>query len=359
MAAPAANAQTIAKQPPVFEYGEKFELWYQQFSAYCTICGVTPENKYNSFITFLSQRSFSIVNNLALTDAQKQNMDEENAFKLVRNALRTQKSSIPSRIQLQNRFQKQDESLPDYMFALENLANSAYPGTDNVAVRTTTVVDQFCVGVLDKDVSIELLKNTYPTAAEALTDAHKFTSAYEIRNLRLGDSSSHNVEILVSEVNRPNNYRDTYNYGSDRYSKDYSRDYNYNSRDNYNYSRDQNYKSNRGQNDKQGEKSQNSGQYYNKGQYNPGHYSQNTGQYYNRGQYNTQNSDYYKPQNSNYYNRPTDYRNSTYRADPRKLGQYRPPKRCFTCNQLDHVAAFCKANIECHKCHQLGHYRYE
>ena len=61
-----------------------------------------------------------------MSDAQKQNMDEENAFTLIKNTLRTQKSSVPFRIQLQNRFQKQDEYLPDYMFALEKLKLRPY-----------------------------------------------------------------------------------------------------------------------------------------------------------------------------------------------------------------------------------------
>lgn len=214
-----ANPVHIAKQPIVFEYGTDFSLWYQQFTAYCTICNVTQANKFNSFITFLSQRAFSLINTLALTDAQKADIDAEEIKKLITNILTLHKTNIPCRIQLQHRVQNDEESLCDFMYNLEKLANSAYSGEANAVLRTTVVIDQFCIGVKDQNISIELLKNTYRTVVDTLNDAQKFASAYEIRNLKLGVKVEQSQPVEIFANTEQNNMYNNHNKYTDRYHR--------------------------------------------------------------------------------------------------------------------------------------------
>lgn len=241
----------IAKQPSVFEVGADFDLWYTQFSAYCTICKVTVETKYSTLITFLSPRSYSLVNSLSLSDAQKANIDEESSLKAITNALTVRKNNVPFRIQLQHTVQDENESLSDFMYSLEKLGNKAYPGNDNNVVRTTIVVDQFRLGVHSNDLSVELLKNTYQSTHDVLDAAQKFESAYEIIKLRKTATSQSlhtNVDVLANtsyvhttnnaNAHSNNNYSNNkhgYNNTNSKGNSERPRQYNNNVNDNPNY----------------------------------------------------------------------------------------------------------------------------
>lgn len=291
----------IAKKPGAFEYGpeEDFSTWYLQFNAYCTLCDVSAANKYTSFITFLNPRAFSLVHSLNLSTAQKEAMDNAATLALITDVLTVRKSNVPCRIQLQHSKQTADQTLSDFMYTLEKIAIQAYPGTDNSAIRATLVIDQFCIGVLNKDVSIELLKHAYKTIPDAVGDAQRFAAAYEIRNLGASEQGEQ--------------YRPVDVYHTDLRNRSDNNQYN---------SHQHNANSYRGRN--------------NVGRGNV-----------NRGNGNRRN------------NRPRPQHNQDNRTESSTPSGSRGSARCYTCQRTGHYANECKAHIECYNCHKMGHFSYE
>ena len=368
----------IARQPVVFEVGNDFDQWYTQFSAYCTICGVTAENKYTTLITFLSPRAYSLVNTLALPEGQRANIDAEEPLKSLRNALTSKKSNVPFRIQLQHRMQKHDESLSDYMYELEKLANKAYPGNDNVVLKRTVVIDQFSMGVENKDLSIDLLKHTYTTTHELLQNAQQFESAFEIARMRqaalLQPAQSQFDVFANTSTDTSTNVHSRDVYNSETIDKDvYDNVQNvYNdSKDMYNYNSGSKHRYTDQKNDNNWYGSS-SGAYYGGNNYTNGRYGRNQGAYVPGNNVQSANKANYtnRPQNAGYsqynahgndqnarYDQNTTYgQNSNYR---RSNFRQKRPVICYACNKPNHYSYQCKTNIECYACHARGHYSYE
>ena len=318
------------------------------------------------------------MNTLALAEGQRANIDAEEPLKSLRNALTSKKSNVPFRIQLQHRMQKHDESLSDYMYELEKLANKAYPGNDNVVLKRTVVIDQFSMGVENKDLSIDLLKHTYTTTHELLQNAQQFESAFEIARMRqaalLQPAQSQFDVFANTSTDTSTNVHSRDVYNSETIDKDvYDNVQNvYNNiKDMYNYNSGSKHRYTDPKNDNNWYGSSSSA-YYGGNNYTNGRYGRNQGAYVPGNNVQSANKANYtnRPQNAGYsqynahgndqnarYDQNTTYgQNSNYR---RSNFRQKRPVICYACNKPNHYSYQCKTNIECYACHARGHYSYE
>ena len=168
---------SVAKQPSVFKLNttDDFQTWYAQFTNYATAVSIDPKNQFVALSSFLDTSAFTIVQNLEFAAGDKE--DPIKFGPILERALK-RKDKIPPRLALRYRVQESDESLAEFAFALEMLANKA--GVAKPA-KEELLVDSFCTGVRDTDLSIKLLEDSFDALSLALEQAQKIDGASKIR----------------------------------------------------------------------------------------------------------------------------------------------------------------------------------
>jgi hypothetical protein len=191
--------KAIVKQPSVFKLNstDEYSTWYAQFTNYCTAVKIEAKDRFLVLSSFLDTPAFAVVQNLGISDADQADPTLYSAR--LEEAL-TPKEKIPPRLALRYRAQEPDESLADFAFALEKLATKA--GVP-AASRPELLVDSFCTGVRDTDLSIKLLETSFTNLTLALDQAQKIESASKIRKFvrpsNNNPAESANLEILAAE----------------------------------------------------------------------------------------------------------------------------------------------------------------
>lgn len=190
------DTKVIARQPPEYKHSENdFSSWFAQFQNFADAMKIDNKNRFMTLKSYLDSASFAIVQNLEIADAAK---EDPALFKpLLEKALIVDK--IPPRLELRFRTQKSDESLSDFATALQKLCTkAAIPQT----AREETLVDSFCTGVRNTELSIRLLETSFATLSLALDQAQKIEGASKIRNFVRPATSNSNVddevEVLVA-----------------------------------------------------------------------------------------------------------------------------------------------------------------
>ena len=195
----ADNHKIVVKQPAVFKLNssDEFSIWYAQFINYAEAVGIEKANTFVALKSFLDASAFSIVENLEVSD---ENKADPAKFKSTLEEALSRKDKIPPRLALRYRSQETDESLADFALALEKLANKAGVHKD---ARPQLLVDSFCTGVRDTDLSIKLLETHFDTLTLALDQAEKIESASKIRNFvrpsKAKTDADTGLEILAAE----------------------------------------------------------------------------------------------------------------------------------------------------------------
>ena len=195
----------FVKKPSVFKQdsNDDFSIWYAQFANFAEAAKLAKADVFGALCSYLDNAAFSIVQNLELSAEVRGDPDKFRPF--LEKSLGFQ-DKIPPRLALKYRTQKPDESLADFAVALSKLATKA--ATAN-ATKEETLVDSFCTGVRDTDMSIKLLENNFTTLSLALEQAKKIEGASKIRDfVRPNTNSNAELEILASsETNkRPSKY---------------------------------------------------------------------------------------------------------------------------------------------------------
>ena len=323
-----------ARAPCTFVYGNDFKLWFDQFLNYCdagkavqtsteeatTSNQAQPQGETNRnfklFLTFLCPKSFQIAQNLGISEDEQKNLKQ--CYNKLAKALSTDEDQIPARLSLKYRRQKPTESLSNFAYELELLGNRVYTEGES-AQKQFYLVDCFCTGLIDTQLSIKLLQENFKTLNEALSAAQNANSAINIRKLIDKQEDNPNTaphfDILnVDTTTSPNKHtltthqtpdtqnntnihrqgRDPDSIGTDGRRQEYRQDYR---------QEQQNFYNQRSANNPQ----------------NPNYFPRNS---YNQTSANN-------PQNPNYFSRNT-------------YGTRNTNRTCYFCGRLNHIERFCK-----------------
>ena len=196
-----ATGKITVKQPSVFKLNsiDDYPTWYAQFNNYADAVKIDTADRFVALRSFLDTPAFTVVENLEIADADK--ADPAKFGPILEGALKRE-DEIPPRLALRYRAQEPKESLADFAFALELLANKADIPR---ATRPELLVDSFCTGVRDTELSIKLLETSFNSLTVALDQAQKIEGASKIRNfVRPATTTSadddNGLEILASET---------------------------------------------------------------------------------------------------------------------------------------------------------------
>ena len=148
--------------------GTDFEAWRAQWTSYCTLSGLAgeaAETKVQVLTLCLSRETLTIVNNLGLTEEQRNDVDT---------VIRAIKCHIDGQINesvecrnLRSRRQQTGESFDDFLVALRELTKTCNFCSDQCAKKN--IRDQIIEGLIDKDTVEHLLQQQELTMKAAIT----------------------------------------------------------------------------------------------------------------------------------------------------------------------------------------------
>ena len=165
--------ESAVKRPDVFQYGEDFDLFYRQFGTFAKILNIEQARRYNLLLSFLDKKSFNIIEGIVISDNEKLNIDD--VLPKLKKALTV--SKIPANIELRFRKQLYNETLHDFGYAIQCLGSSAY-GLH--CLKHSSVIDAFCMGVIDAGICAKLLSKDFKTLPDAISFATNIDSATRV-----------------------------------------------------------------------------------------------------------------------------------------------------------------------------------
>ena len=110
----------IAKSPEQYRLKNNFPCWLKQFRNYIELLNVPANNIYRTFLSFMDDESFAIVENVALNQAQRNDFFDNETQTLIRTAIKNRQGErVPAEYMLRFRKQKEGESVEQYANELE------------------------------------------------------------------------------------------------------------------------------------------------------------------------------------------------------------------------------------------------
>ena len=168
------------RKPEKYEYPEDFEIFFRQYKTFAknVKCEATAQD--DLMLGFLDRKSYQLVEAITFTDAENTAIAEhiDAALPKLKVAL-TPPDKMPAKIELKFRKQKLNESLGKFGLAIQNLGMSAF-GRDH-ALNNGQVIDAFCIGVRNTDLSAKLLGSQFENLADAIAFAHNKESSETIK----------------------------------------------------------------------------------------------------------------------------------------------------------------------------------
>lgn len=331
-----AQVQVLVKQPSEFEFGDDFGLFFDRFMAFIRHSKCDLKSQYNLFLSYLDDTSFKKVRAIEFTAENKTEnaIDLEKSLQLLKTALT--KDDVPINVQLRYRRQKPDESMDDFGDAVRSLGQLLY---DTGCETNSMVIETFCVGLSDSDLSAKLLQKKFETLTSAMKYANsrkqnKCIKSFLAENTA-GQSSALGQDITVLPANVQDVPRQTGNPNMAGQVSNPPKFYN--------------------------NRSQNANVRYDRPSY---HNNQSQDVRYDR-------PSYHNNQGQNVrYNGPNNRSNQgqSYGAPKFQYSQQRETRTCHFCSEAGHLQKFCPKrkfdqgdqkynNVVCHRCHQRGHIR--
>ena len=117
--------------------GSDFKAWKTQWTSYSTLSGLSnasAETKVQVLSLCLSRETLAVVNNLGLTEEQKQ--DAEAIITVVKRHIDGQLNESVERRNLRRRTQQPGESFDDFLVALRELAKTYNYCSDQCSQKT-------------------------------------------------------------------------------------------------------------------------------------------------------------------------------------------------------------------------------
>ena len=148
--------------------GADFEAWKAQWASYCTLSGLADEaaaTKVQVLTLCLSRETLAIVNNLGLSEEQRNNVDT--IIRAIKRHIDSQTNESVERRNLRSRRQQTGESFDDFLVALRELTKTCNFCTDQCVQKN--IRDQIIEGLIDKDTVEHLLRQQELTLEAAIT----------------------------------------------------------------------------------------------------------------------------------------------------------------------------------------------
>ena len=148
--------------------GADFEAWKAQWTSYCTLSGLAGEEaatKVQVLTLCLSRETLAIVNNLGLTDEQRNSVDA--IITTIKRHIDGQINESVERRNLRSRTQQQGESFDDFLVALREMTKTC--NFCNAQCTQKSIRDQIIEGLLDKDTVEHLLRQQELSLEAAIT----------------------------------------------------------------------------------------------------------------------------------------------------------------------------------------------
>ena len=148
--------------------GADFEVWKAQWTSYCTLSGLAGKDaatKVQVLTLCLSRETIAIVNNLGLSEEQRNNVDT--VIQAIKRHIDGQINESVERCNLRSRTQQPGESFDDFLVALREMTktcNFCSPLCVQKNIR-----DQIIEGLLDKDTVEHLLRQQELSLDNAIT----------------------------------------------------------------------------------------------------------------------------------------------------------------------------------------------
>ena len=167
------------RKPEKYEYPEDFEIFFRQYKTFAKNVKCEQAAQYDLLLGFLDRKSYQLVEAITFTEAEKTAIAEniDAALPKLKAAL-TPPDKMPAKIELKFRKQNLKESLSEFGFAIQNLGMSAF-GRD--ALNNGQVIDAFCIGVRNTDLSAKLLGSQFTNLSEAIAFAQNKENAETIK----------------------------------------------------------------------------------------------------------------------------------------------------------------------------------
>ena len=148
--------------------GADFEAWKTQWTSYCTLSGLAGEEaatKVQVLTLCLSRETLAIVNNLGLTEEQRNSVDA--IITAIKRHIDGQINESVERRNLRSRTQQQGESFDDFLVALREMTKTC--NFCNAQCTQKSIRDQIIEGLLDKDTVEHLLRQKELSLEAAIT----------------------------------------------------------------------------------------------------------------------------------------------------------------------------------------------
>ena len=214
----------IVKQPDIFVYGEDFDIFMDRFEAYLTNTNAVKTSHYTLLLSYVDGVSFRKLRSLQFTDEHKTEdvVDLKKARKLLKSVLQKQ-TTVPYSIQMKYRTQKDKESITDFGYEIQVLAQKAE--IENVDT-SREIIEAFCSGLNDSQLAAKMLLklDTFTSLKDAIEYAMQRESTQKIndfitvsRRTQLASEKSVNIlandfsEIMLDEKEIASSSNDTTN----------------------------------------------------------------------------------------------------------------------------------------------------
>ena len=197
--------QAYVKVPKPYAVGSDFSLWVKRFESYAKAVKVADEQISDALLSLLDDSAFRAFDLLGLTEEQVR--DYKQLVGALKKRFAPTTSEAELRFQFGQRCQKPSESFDEFVDAIVDLVNRAYPEME-AGTRMNLVRDRFIAGMRADFIQERLLQQAPVSLDEARRIAKELyaarsarkrmqTSATEIYNL---STSSDQEEIKPSGV---------------------------------------------------------------------------------------------------------------------------------------------------------------
>ena len=198
-----AQPRITAKHPPEFSLKQSYSTWSKQFRNYCELLQIPNNTRYRTLLCFLDPESFTIVENLNLEQAQRDDIFANATHQLLKNALSTRESQIPPGYALKFRKQKEGEGIEKYAAELEKLALEAYPDDQNIR-QNRNLIESFISGIRNDELAIKLLQENFENLGQAITTAVQYFQALQTRRFIKTESDFRPAMEKVYNISKEN-----------------------------------------------------------------------------------------------------------------------------------------------------------
>jgi hypothetical protein len=181
-AAAAQNrAGLIAKSPETYKLKMNYQSWLKQFRNYIELLNVPANNIYRTFLSFLDEETFGIVETLNLQDAQRADFFDNGTQGPIREAIKNRQGErIPPEYMLRFRKQHEGESIEKYAAELEKMAQEAFPEDQDIRANRQ-LIQSFLMGVRNDELGVKLLEEAFDNLTEAVNAAARHCKALQTR----------------------------------------------------------------------------------------------------------------------------------------------------------------------------------